>query len=221
MYLYVQLLHIETGWVIKGINSESAKIQTPESTSSKLNHWHALNFLEGAHQCQTDIVQAAGLFAPSLASFDETISSASGPACSLCQFSVPSIPLLSSKDIFCCDSAKLKLTLGSRIFTRCLNVPLLRLRTLALRCPTVTAHASVVYIELWLSSTGGWWYCCVWPEALSRWGCVVSYDDKGVATDEEDAPRVLRLLACLMRSNNHALLSIFCKSARNLSSLGV
>ena len=66
-----------------------------------------------------------------------------------------------------------------------------------------------------------------WPEALSRWGCVaccwpiVAYDDKGVATDEEDAPRVLRLLACLMRSNNHALLSIFCKSARNLSSLGV
>ena len=30
MYLFVQLLHIETGWVIKGINSESAKLQTPE-----------------------------------------------------------------------------------------------------------------------------------------------------------------------------------------------
>ena len=40
------------------------------------------------------------LFAPSLASFDETIESASCPACPLCQFPVPSIPLLCSKDIF-------------------------------------------------------------------------------------------------------------------------
>ena len=123
---------------MKGINSESAKIQTPESRSSKLNH--ARNFLEGVHQCQTNIEQEAGLsglFAPSYSSFDETIDSASGTACSLCQFPVPSIPLLCSKDIFCCDSAKLKLMLGSRIFTRFLNVPLLRLRTLTLRCPTV------------------------------------------------------------------------------------
>ena len=41
-----------------------------ESRSSRLNH--ARNFLEGEHQCQTDIVQAAGLFAASLTSFDET-----------------------------------------------------------------------------------------------------------------------------------------------------
>ena len=100
MYLFVQLLHIETGWVIKGINSESAKLQTPDSRSSKLNH--AWNFLEGAHQCQTDTVHAAGLFSPALSTFDETIEGASGPACSLCQLSVPSIPLLCSKDIYCC-----------------------------------------------------------------------------------------------------------------------
>ena len=120
MYLFVQLLHIETDWVIKGINSQSAKLQTPESRSSKPNH--AWNFLEGAHQRQTDMVQVAGLFAPSLASFasDVIIESASCPACSLCQFPVASIPLLCSRDIFCCDSAKLKLTLGSRIFTMCL-----------------------------------------------------------------------------------------------------
>ena len=73
MYLFVQLLHIETGWVIKGVNSESGKIQTPESRSSKFKLNHARNFFKGVHQCQTDIVQEAGLFAPSLASFDETI----------------------------------------------------------------------------------------------------------------------------------------------------
>ena len=44
MYLFVELLHIETRWVIKGISSESAKIQTPESRSSKLNH--SLSFLK-------------------------------------------------------------------------------------------------------------------------------------------------------------------------------
>ena len=73
MYLFVQLLHIETGWVIKGVNSESGKIQTPESRSSKFKLNHARIFFKGVHQCQTDIVQEAGLFAPSLASFDETI----------------------------------------------------------------------------------------------------------------------------------------------------
>ena len=34
MYLFVLLLHIATGWVIKGINSESAKVQTQESRYS-------------------------------------------------------------------------------------------------------------------------------------------------------------------------------------------
>ena len=58
-----------------------------------------------------------------------------------CMFPVPVScaikSLLCSKDSFCCDSAKLKLTLGFCFFTRCLNVPWLRLRTSALRCPTV------------------------------------------------------------------------------------
>ena len=35
---FVQLLDIATGWVIKGINSESAKVRTPESRSFLLKH---------------------------------------------------------------------------------------------------------------------------------------------------------------------------------------
>ena len=109
------------------------------------------------------------------------------------------------------------------VFIRCLNVPLLRLRTLALLCPTVHGarqrrlyRALAVFdcrllVKLWRR-----------PEALSRWGCVaccwpiVSYNDKGAATDQEDAPRVLtaRRLPAWWGVDKQALLSICCKSAR-------
>ena len=42
--------------------------------------------------------------------------------------------------------------------------------------------------------------------AVAQWGCVaccwpiVPYDEKGTATDKEDALRMLRLVACLTRS---------------------
>ena len=78
----------------------------------------------------------------------------------VCQFPVPSIPLLCSKDIFCCDSAKLKLMLGSRIFTRFLNVPLLRLRTLTLRCPTVHGARQRRLYRALAAFDCGWRYCC-------------------------------------------------------------
>ena len=168
--LFLQLLHIKTGWVIEGINSVSAKIQTPESRSSKLNYNR--NFLEGAHQCQTDIVQSAGIFAPSLASFDEAIESASGPACgpacSLCQYPVPSILLLCSKGNFAVTlqdwSWRLILVILPGAWM-CLCWDRGHWRCAALLC---TAHTSVIYIEPWLSSSAGWWYCCGAGRSLRR-----------------------------------------------------
>ena len=159
MYLFVQLLHIETGWVIKGVNSESGKIQTPESRSSKFKLNHARNFFKGVHQCQTDIVQEAGLFAPSLASFDETIET----------FWKCQLPCLSPVPVLC----------AINVFKRQFLLWFCKIRRLVLvflpgswmclcwdwghwRCASrrCTAHASVVYIEAWLSSIAGWWYCC-------------------------------------------------------------
>ena len=111
MYLFVQLLHIETGWVIKGINSESAKLQTPEFKTQ--------SHQELSRRC---------------ASMSNWYSASGWALCSLlgilwwnhwmcqrlCMFPVPVScainTLVESRDIFCCDSAKLKLTLGSRIF---------------------------------------------------------------------------------------------------------
>ena len=159
MYLFVQLLHIETGWVIKGVNSESGKIQTPESRSSKFKLNHARNFFKGVHQCQTDIVQEAGLFAPSLASFDETIET----------FWKCQLPCLSPVPVLCainvfkrqfllwfCKIRRLVLVFlpGSWM---CLCWDWGHWRCAAQRC---TAHASVVYFEPWLPSTAGWLYCC-------------------------------------------------------------
>ena len=124
------------------------------------------------------MVQVAGLFAPSLASFDETIESASYPACSLCQFPAPSIPLLCSREIFCCDFGKLKLTLGSRIFTRCLNhvecafAEIEDIQDSKLRCLTVhCAHQRHFYEALDVFDCRLVVLLWCWQEALSLLVC--------------------------------------------------
>ena len=54
VYLFFQWLHIKFGWVIEGIIIlESAKIQNTFPRRPEL--YFAQNFLESAHQCQTDI----------------------------------------------------------------------------------------------------------------------------------------------------------------------
>ena len=103
------------------------------SRSSKT--YQAANFLEGAYQCQTDVAQVAGVL------FGETAQSAPWHP----SVKPPIVPadwqrsyiFLAQKIPFLHRLARLTLTLGSYSFTRCMNVSLLRSRTLALLCQTV------------------------------------------------------------------------------------
>ena len=71
------------------------------------------------------------------------------------------------RDVFQWDSARLKLTLDSCIFTRCLNVPLLRLRTTALCWPLVHgARQCSVYLALAVFNCMLVVLLWLWPEAL-------------------------------------------------------
>ena len=51
----------------------------------ELKVYHAANFLEGTHQCQTDTMPMAGVLCFLLASFSETTDSACCPTGSLCR----------------------------------------------------------------------------------------------------------------------------------------
>ena len=95
MYLSLQWHHIDIYWVVEGINSESAKIQNTliKDSDKELKLYDAVNFLEGAHQCQTDFFSVAGVLCSLLAFFGETTYNApwrpsvkaSGPTSSLCR----------------------------------------------------------------------------------------------------------------------------------------
>ena len=128
------------------------------------------------HQCQSQIVEEAGLSAPSFESFDKTIESTPGaqhvPCASVLCHQYPCC-VQKTFIIFYCDSAKLKLTLGSCIFTRFLNVLWMRSRTLVLRCPTAhDARQRCLYSALAVFDCRLVVLFWRWPEALWQWGCV-------------------------------------------------
>ena len=113
--------------------------------------YHALNFIEGAHPCQSDSVPGAGaLFSswhPSvsyqqcpLASFGENTDSASGPICSLC--------LLCSRGIIGWDLQGWSWRLAFVV------LPGAEIEDVGFALPwQCKAHASVNNIEPWESST--------------------------------------------------------------------